>query len=163
MDVWTFTQQAFNGLSVASIYMLVGVGITLVFGLTGLVNFAHGEVMMVGAYTVLAVAPRSLPALCLAFVAAVAVVSILSFAMERGLFRFTINKPINGFLISLGLTLILQNTLIEFFSADPRTLPPVFESVWQIGELRFASQRLLVVGVTGSIFIVLYVVLTRTR
>jgi len=101
-DIATIGQQIFNGLSVASIDMLVGVGVTLVFAVTGIVNFAHGEVMILGSYVAFAVAPKAETGYFLAIALAVALVGALASCSKR-LFRFTLDKPVNGFLISLGL------------------------------------------------------------
>jgi len=163
MDGWTFLQQLFNGLSVASIYMLVGVGITLVFGLTGIVNFAHGEIMMLGAYALLVVAPDGGPMFIVGLVAAVTFVCLVSYAMERGLFRFTLKRPINGFLVSLGLILALQNGLIEYWGTDQQNVVAPFERVWQMGGTRISAERLFIIGITAVIFVTFSLFLAHTR
>ncbi|WP_109793445.1 branched-chain amino acid ABC transporter permease [Minwuia thermotolerans] len=163
MDLWTFLQQLFNGLSMASIYMLVAVGITLVFGLTQMVNFAHGEVMMVGAYVALFAAPQGGAMFLIGLLAAVVAVGVIAFGIERGLYQFTLQSPINGFLVSLGLILIIQNLLLELWGVSPQHLEPVVGSVLQVGELRLSGQRIFVIGVTATIFAILYFLLTRTR
>ena len=152
MDIWVVLQQAFNGLSVASIYMLVAVGITLVFGLTGIVNFAHGELMMLGAYAVLVVAPQGGPIFVIGLVAALAFVGLVSFALERGLFRYTLKRPVNGFLVSLGLILVIQNMLIEFWTITQKNVSPMFSTIWRYGDLRISSQRVFIIVVTAIIF-----------
>src|SRR6266568_1636954 len=98
----TFVQELVNSLSVASVIILVGIGVTLIFGLTGIINFAHGEFLMLGGIAVWLLASHQMgyvPALLIA----VAVVGAIGFTLERGLFQFTLRRPNNGFMASLGL------------------------------------------------------------
>src|SRR5258707_15820444 len=90
-----FVQELVNSLSVASVIILIGVGITLIFGLTGIINFAHGEFLMVGGITTWFLVSHG-SSFILAVIASVAVVGLLGFVLERGLFRFTLDRPMNG-------------------------------------------------------------------
>jgi branched-chain amino acid transport system permease protein len=158
-----FLQQCFNGLSIASIYALVAAGITLVFGLTRLVNFAHGELMILGAYAALLVAAGGALGLLAGLVVAVLVVGAACFVIERGLFRFTLEKPINGFLVSLGLIIVLQNVFVMLWGTSPQSLPPVSSSVLTFGEVALSAQRLFVIAATGAAFLALFLFLNRSR
>lgn len=163
MDLATFLQQCFNGLSVASIYMLVAVGVTLVFGVTGLVNFAHGELMMVGAYVAFFVAPAGGASSLGGIAAGMLAVGVLAWALERGIFRHTFSRPVNGFLVSLGLILVLQNALIEIWSINPQQMQGTFDGIFRLGGVRISAQRLFVILVTVALFVALYLLMTRTR
>jgi branched-chain amino acid transport system permease protein len=83
--------------------------------------------------------------------------------MERGLFRFTLQRPVNGFLISLGMILILQNALVARWGATQQNVGAAFGTVWQLGELRVSADRLLIIGVTAVSFVLLHHLLVRTR
>src|SRR5205085_890341 len=96
-DMEIFLQQLVNSLSVASVTILIGIGITLVFGLAGIVNFAQGEFLMVGGMTTWALVGIGLN-FFLAIPVAMAVVGFLGLVAERGLFRFTLAVPMNGFI-----------------------------------------------------------------
>src|SRR3954452_11489613 len=98
MDI--LIQQLVNSLSVASVIILIGIGVTLIFGLTGIINFAHGEFLMIGGIAVWVLVSHGV-SFILALVAAVAIVGALGFLLERGLFQFTLSRPNNGFMASL--------------------------------------------------------------
>lgn len=163
MTAWDIAQQFVNGLSLASIYALVAVGITLVFGLTGLLNFAHGEIMMLGGYVLLVIAPKGGPLFAVGMVCAILFVALVSILLERGLFRFTIKVPINGFLVSLGLIFILQNLLIANFTISPSFVEPPFPGILEIGELRISWQRIFVIAFAILTLLALFWLMTRTK
>ena len=162
MDLTTFAQQVFNGLSTASIYALIAVGITLTFGLTRLVNFAHGEIVAVGAYAVFFLAPKGGASFIVGLIGAVLVTGVLSFVLERGLFRFTLDTPVNGFLVSLGLILIIQNALVAKWTINPKHADPFLSTIWEIGGVRIGAIRVIVIIVTVATFALLSWVFTHT-
>jgi branched-chain amino acid transport system permease protein len=155
-------QQILNGLSIASVITLIAVGVTLIFGLTGIINFAHGEFLMVGSIvTWLAVsAGWGFP---LALVAAVAAVALLGFALERGLFRFTLDRPTNGFIVSLGLIVVLQHIVILFWNANQKSIPRPLSGIWDVGGVRIASVRVMVILITLAVVALTFVAITRSR
>src|ERR1035441_1857063 len=102
-------------MSVASVTILIGIGITLIFGLAGIVNFAHGEFLMVGGMVTWLLVTAGVN-FFVAVLAAMAVVGALGFVAERGLFRFTLERPMNGFIMSIGLSVILQKLVLRAFS-----------------------------------------------
>lgn len=158
-----FAQQMFNGLSIASIYALVSVGITLIFGLTSLVNFAHGEFMLIGGYVAVSLAAVTGGSAALVALPAILAVVVIFVASERSLFRFTLKRPINGFLISLGLIIVFQSGIAEIWGASPLNLEPLVSSVFSVGDLRLSGQRLLTIAITLAIFASLFFYMTRTR
>lgn len=162
MSFTTFVQQLFNGLSQASIYALVAAGVTVVFGLTRLVNFAHGEIVAIGAYTVFVLSPDGGGGFLIGLLGALLVTGIVSFVLERGLFQFTIEKPVNGFLVSLGLILVIQNALIWQYTVLPKHVEPAFTVVWTVGDVRISAMRVLVIVVTLVTFAVLAFITSRS-
>src|SRR5579863_10239886 len=120
MDI--FLQQLINSLSVASVIILIGIGITLIFGLTGIINFAHGEFLMVGGMTTWLVVSNG-GGYVEGVAAAVLLVGALGFVLERGLFRLTLDRPMNGFIISLGLIVVLQHVVIRFWNSYQKAIP----------------------------------------
>ncbi|MFC7400537.1 branched-chain amino acid ABC transporter permease [Chelatococcus sp. GCM10030263] len=160
MDI--LIQQILNGLSIASVITLIAVGVTLIFGLTGIINFAHGEFLMVGSIvTWLAVsAGWGFP---LALIAAIAVVALMGFVLERGLFRFTLDRPTNGFIVSLGLIVVLQHIVILFWNANQKSIPRPLSGIWDVGGVRIASVRVMVILITLAVVALTFVAITRSR
>src|ERR1700728_2950650 len=168
-EVWrvgTEVAQVFiTGIPTGAIYALVSVGITLVFGITRIVNFAHGAVMAVGAYVVylMASAGGSGVRFWIALICAGAVAGGISFAIERGIFRFTLSKPINGFIVSLGIILIIENLLTFKFGPDTKYVPAISSQNWNIGTILVPESNVIIVGLALILFGVLYVILNHTR
>jgi branched-chain amino acid transport system permease protein len=160
--VVTFLQELVNSLSVASVIILMGIGVTLIFGLTGIINFAHGEFLMLGAIGVWVLMGYGLgyiPAVLIA----VAAVGLIGFLLERGLFQFTLNRPNNGFMASLGLSIVLQHVVIRIWNSFSKSIPEPLPGVWQIGEIRFIKMRVVVVLVTAVVVAVTFLTISRSR
>lgn len=155
-------QQILNGLSIASVITLIAVGVTLIFGLTGIINFAHGEFLMVGSIvTWLAVTAGV--SFWLALVLAVVAVAVMGFALERSLFRFTLTRPTNGFIVSLGLIVVLQHIVIFFWDPNQKSIPRPLTSVWEVAGVRIASVRVMVILVTIAVVAMTFMMITRSR
>src|ERR1700690_1313443 len=104
----TFVQELVNSLSIASVIILMGIGVTLIFGLTGIINFAHGEFLMLGGMGVWVLVGNGMDYIP-ALLSSVAFGALLGFLLERGLFQFTLPHPNNGFMASMGLSIVLQH------------------------------------------------------
>lgn len=124
-----FLKQLVNGLSLGSIYALIALGYTMVYGIVKLINFAHGDVMMVGAYTgyfVLRAMGTTPLGLSCAFAAAMLVCALLSILIERCAYRPLRNSPrLNSLITAIAVELILQNLMrvLPFVGPDPRPYP----------------------------------------
>ncbi|WP_432839758.1 branched-chain amino acid ABC transporter permease [Dactylosporangium sp. CA-092794] len=158
-----FLQQVFNTLSSASVYALLAVGVTLVFGLTRIVNFAHGDLLTVGSYVLFLVAPGGAVWFLAGFTAAIVAVAVLAVVLERLLFRHTLVAPIRGFLVSLGLIQIIESGLSYAFTASPRTVHPAIDRVWTVGGVDMPADRVLVIVGTVAVFLALTYYLERTK
>jgi branched-chain amino acid transport system permease protein len=158
----TFIQQLINSLSVASVTILIGIGITLIFGLAGIVNFAHGEFLMVGGMVTWFLVNAGLN-FFLALFGAMIVVGALGFVAERGLFRFTLDRPMNGFIMSIGLSVILQHVVIRVFNEVQKTIPDPVGQVWAIGGVDIIAMRAIVVAITGAVVALTYFGISRSR
>jgi branched-chain amino acid transport system permease protein len=157
-----FIQQLVNSLSVASVTILIGIGITLIFGLAGLVNFAHGEFLMVGGMFTWFLVVSGLN-FFVALVGAMILVGALGFVAERGLFRFTLDRPMNGFIMSIGLSVILQHVVIRLFNEVQKTIPDPVGGVWMVGGVDIIAMRAVVVGITVVVVAVTYLGISRSR
>ncbi len=160
MDI--FLQQLVISLSVASVTILIGMGITLIFGLAGIVNFAHGEFMMVGG-----MATWLLVAAGVNFFAAAIVAMVRGGARgllaERSLFRFTLARPMNGFIMSIGLSVILQNLVIKQLNEVQKSIPTPVAGVWAVGGVDIIAMRAIVVLITAIVVLVTYFGISRSR
>jgi len=158
----TFIQELVNSLSVASVIILMGIGVTLIFGLTGIINFAHGEFLMVGGIGVWVLVSNGMgyiPALLIS----VALVGLLGFLLERGLFQFTLLHPNNGFMASLGLSIVLQHIVIRIWNSFQKSIPEPVPGTWQIGEIVFIKMRVIVVLITAVVVAITFLTISRSR
>jgi branched-chain amino acid transport system permease protein len=157
-----FLQQLVNGLSEASVIILIGIGITIIFGLTGIINFAHGEFLMVGGMVTWVLVSHGSTYVLALFVAALTV-GLLGLVTERGLFRFTLERPMNGFIVSLGLIVILQHVVIRAWNSNQKSIPDPIGGVWQVGDVRIIVMRAIVVGVTAVAVALTFFAISRSR
>ena len=157
-----FIQQLINSLSVASVTILIGIGITLIFGLAGIVNFAHGEFLMVGGMVTWFLVNAGVN-FFVALFGAMILVGALGFVAERGLFRFTLDRPMNGFIMSIGLSVILQHVVIRIFNEVQKTIPDPVGQVWVVGGINIIAMRAIVVAITAIVVAVTYFGISRSR
>jgi branched-chain amino acid transport system permease protein len=145
-------QQVINAVSLGSLYALVAVGLSIVFGVLKLTNFAHGDVMMVGAFTtvlLIGLGMPFVPALLCGIVGA----AFAGFLIERIAYRPIRNAPdVTRLLTSLAVTYILENFGILVFSSSPRNfpLPAALNDSWQLlgGAITFTSINILTLALT---------------
>jgi branched-chain amino acid transport system permease protein len=156
-----FFQQVVNGLSVGTIYVLVAVGITLIFGVSRLVNFAQGQFLVLGSFITFALVESGL-SFWLALPVASISVGLAGIATDRGLLRWTIDEPMNGFIVSLGLVIVLQGLFVEVWSADQYKVPSPVSGVVSLGSVRIPVDRIVTFSVGAVAVVALYLILTRT-
>jgi branched-chain amino acid transport system permease protein len=158
--VSTLLQQLLNGLSLGSIYALIALGYTMVYGILKLINFAHGEVFMIGAYAGYFAAlglgveryssagfPLYLALLVLVF--AMAVAALLGATIERLAYRPVRSAPrLTPLITAIGVSLFLQNAAMLAFTPNPRPYPAILK------EVRFELGGVIVTNVKLTIFVV---------
>ncbi len=126
-----FITQLFNGLQLGSIYALIALGYTMVYGIAKLINFAHGDIIMVGGYTVflaiqMSVFKAGLP-LWVAIVPAILVCTLLGIIIERIAYRPLRNSSRISLLITtIGVSLFLQNLFVKIFTSSAKPVPALF-------------------------------------
>ena len=163
-------ETLFFGLSLGSVLVLIAIGLAITFGVMGVINMAHGELMMLGAYTtyaVQAVMPGHIGISILAAIPAAFVVSGLTgVLMERTIIRHLYGRPLETLLATFGVSLILQQSVRSIFSALNRS---VVTPDWMSGELRLNDalaityNRLYTVIFMLVVFSLILAVLKRTR
>lgn len=163
-------QTLLYGLSQGSVLVLVAVGLAITFGVMGVINMAHGELMMLGAYTTYVVQlmmPQHIGAsILVAIPAAFAVSGLVGVGIERGIVRFLYGRPLETLLATFGVSLILQQAVRDIFSANNRPVetPSWLAGTWQINEvLAITYNRLYIIVFTLGLFLLLLTVLKRTR
>jgi branched-chain amino acid transport system permease protein len=125
-------QTTVNAVYAASYMALVAVGFVLIFGVMGVINFAHGELYMAGAYAVVFIyAERELP-FFLAVAAGLVFVGLIGLLMERALFRPLRDNPLGGLIASIGFLLILQTLAVLGFGVRMEHIPPPTQEVLQV-------------------------------
>lgn len=160
MDV--FVQQLLNGLMQGSVYALLALGLTLIFGLLGVLNFAQGQFIALGAYVAFALMGLGL-SLFAAFLGAIVVAYVIGAVLERLLFRRVKDEPIKGLLISVGLIAIGEAVFLHVWGPDSRQLATPFRGeVVHFGSLAVIPDRLVIFGLAVGVFAGLALFL-RTR
>ena len=163
-------ETVFFGLSLGSVLVLAAIGLSITFGVMGVINMAHGELIMLGAYTTYVVQtlfPGALEySLLIAVPAAFAVSGLVGIGIERGIFRFLYGRPLETLLASFGVSLVLQQAVRSIFSplnrsvATPEWMSGSFEL---LDGLSMTFNRLYILIFAGLIFAALVLVLQRTR
>lgn len=169
MDVSSFThqliQQLINGVSLGSIYALIALGYTMVYGIIKLINFAHGDIYMLGAYVgffATAVLKMSfVPALITAMIGA----ALAGMLIERLAYRPLRNAPKIAVLITaIGVSLLLEYGGMLLVSPQPRTFPAVFEAqTYNIGGFIINNQQVVILAVSVILMLVLTYVVNSTK
>ena len=155
-------ETLFFGLSLGSVLVLIAIGLAITFGVMGVINMAHGELMMLGAYTTYAV-QTAMPghigiSILVAIPAAFIVAGLVGVAMERTIIRFLYGRPLETLLATFGVSLMLQQTVRSIFSALNRS---VVTPDWMSGSLQLNDalaityNRLYIVIFTLIVFFIL--------
>src|SRR5262249_38335203 len=167
----TFLQQLMNGLSLGSIYALIALGYTMVYGILRLINFAHGDVYMVGAYVGYFLSRRlqgrepSLTAAFLVMLGAMAACALLGIIIERLAYRPLRRAPRLTLLITaIGVSLFLENAGQLVFGPDPKFFPSLAPRTdFHVAGVRVTSEQLVVIGVSFALMILLRLFIQKTR
>jgi branched-chain amino acid transport system permease protein len=170
----TLIQQIINGLVLGSVYALVALGYTMVYGILQLINFAHGEVLMIGAMVALTVlsllglvAPN-LPMvvqLLMATLVAIPVCMLLSASIERIAYRPLRNSPrLAPLITAIGVSIVLQTLAMIIWSPNPRVFPDLLPTqAFEIGGALLAPKQILILVVASVSMIGLLLLIHRTR
>ena len=163
-------QTLFFGLSLGSVLVLAAIGLAITFGVMGVINMAHGELIMLGAYTTYVIQlmmPEHIDtSLFLAIPAAFMVSGLFGILIERGVIKFLYGRPLETLLATFGISLILQQLVRTVFSPLNRS---VSTPSWMSGSVEFNSvlsltlNRLYIIGFTILVFLILLTILKKTR
>jgi urea transport system permease protein len=162
-------ETLFFGLSLGSVLVLAAIGLAITFGVMGVINMAHGELMMLGAYTtyvIQQVMPNHIGvSVLIAIPLAFLVSGLVGVLIERGVVRFLYGRPLETLLATFGISLILQQIVRDVFTANNRPVetPSWMAGSWQVNQaLSITYNRLYVVLFMMIVFAILLAVLSKT-
>lgn len=164
-----FLQQVVNGLSLGSIYALIALGYTMVYGIVMLINFAHGDVLMIGAYVgyfVLSFVGTTPLGMALAFLCAMVVCALLSILIERFAYRPLRSAPrLNSLITAIAVSLILQNGMrvLPFVGPNPRQYPTMETVNINLGFVSVSNIQLIVIVLSAVLMVVLNYIINYTK
>ena len=156
-------QTAINAMYASSYMALIAVGLVMIFGVMGVINFAHGELYMAGAYCVVFLyAQEDFPFL-LAVAAGLVFVGLIGLVMERAMFRPLRDNPLGGLIASIGFLLILQTLAVLGFGRRMGHVPPATQDKFEIFGAILTYQRLFVIVAAILLLAALWAFLKRSK
>ncbi len=176
-----FLQQLLNGLSQGGIYALIALGYTMVYGILRFINFAHGDVFMLGSFAGFYLGPLvlrfcggtpSFTVAALTLILSMVACALIGMLIERLCYKPLRNQPkINVLITAIGVSLLLENGGQFFFGADPKSFPELITdraidlpaALGPFANLTITLSQIIVLAVTGLLLVVLHLVVRHTR
>jgi len=172
LEVWSGAQNVWYGISLGSVLLLAAIGLAITFGVMGVINMAHGEMVMLGAYTTFVVqeviranAPGLFDwSLAFALPLAFLVSGAVGLAIERGIIRFLYGRPLETLLATWGVSLVLQQAVRTIFGPTNREVgnPSWMSGAFDLGQLAITWNRLWILVFALVVFAALLYVMNRT-
>lgn len=168
----TIVQLLVFGIQLGSVYALLALGYTMVYGIVGMINFAHGDFLMVGAYTAFFISsaigpsPYSVPIVVLVIFASMIVSGILGVVTERIAYKPLRNRPrLTSLITAVGVSMFIENLAraIPFIGPTPRPFPSLFpKHQFQILGVNLNTVQLYMVGISAALMVALQLFINRT-
>jgi urea transport system permease protein len=172
LAMWSAVQNAWYGMSLGSVLLLAAIGLAITFGVMGVINMAHGEMVMIGAYVTFVVQETirtSYPglfdySLLMAVPLAFIVAGAIGILIERTIIRFLYGRPLETLLATWGLSLVLQQAVRTIFGPNNREVgnPSWMSGAFEIGQITVTYNRLWILCFTLVVFAVLLAMLRYT-
>ncbi|MFN4015135.1 MAG: urea ABC transporter permease subunit UrtB [Reyranella sp.] len=172
LAAWQMAQNVWYGISLGSVLLLAAIGLAITFGTMGVINMAHGEMVMLGAYTTFVVqevirtsAPHLFDvSLVIALPLAFLVSGAIGILIERTIIRFLYGRPLDTLLATWGLSLVLQQAVRSIFGSSNREVgaPSWMSGTFQLGQLNITYGRLWIVVFALVVFVALILLLRKT-
>jgi branched-subunit amino acid ABC-type transport system permease component len=157
-----FLQQTFNGLSIGSVYVLVGVGLTLVFGISRIMNYAQGQFLILGTFIGYALVTAGVP-WWLALAVSPMAVGALGAVLYLSMFRRLASDFLATFILTVGLGIVIQQLIVEIWGPEQRQIDSaVTTGSVEIGGVVLTDSRLLILGACVPLVAGLFLGLART-
>jgi urea transport system permease protein len=173
LAIWNTVQNAWYGISLGSVLLLAAIGLAITFGVMGVINMAHGEMVMIGAYVTYVVQETirtSYPALfdyslAMAIPLAFIVAGFVGILIERCIIRFLYGRPLETLLATWGLSLILQQAVRTIFGPNNREVgnPSFMSGAFDLGGITITYNRLWIICFSLAVFVALLALLRFTR
>ena len=166
MDFQTFMQQFVNALSLGSLYALIAIGYTMVYGILRLINFAHGDVFMIGGYLAFYGVTSFMMPWWVAVIVSIALTTLFGIGLERVAYRPLRDSPRISIMISaIGASFLIENLAIVLFDARPKAfpVPAFFASNFVLAGVHVSTVSLVIPVVTAGILAALLWVIYRTK
>lgn len=163
-----FLLQIFNGLQIGSIYALVSLGYTMVYGIAQLINFAHGDIIMIGAYVSLFSIPIfnrfGLP-VWTTVIPAIIICALIGCIAEKVAYRPLRNSPrISNLITAIGVSLFIENIFMKVFTPNTRSFPKVFtQSPFILGKAQISFGAVVTIVLTILLSIALHLFMKNTK
>jgi urea transport system permease protein len=172
LALWSILQNAWYGLSLGSVLLLAAIGLAITFGVMGVINMAHGEMVMIGAYVTFVVQQTirtSFPglfdySLLMAVPLAFIVAGAIGILIERSIIRFLYGRPLETLLATWGLSLVLQQAVRTMFGPTNQEVgnPSWMSGAFEIGQITITYNRLWILCFTLALFAILLAMLRFT-
>lgn len=166
MSLDMFLQHLANGISLGGLYALIAIGYTMVYGILRLINFAHGDIFMMGAYMAFyGISLFTLP-WYVSFLLTIPLVAILGMGVERVAYRPLRDAPrISALISAIGVSLLLENVGIVVFGGRPKAFPrpPLFAQEWNWGGVRIISLTLFIIVISLVLLVGLFYLVYKTK
>lgn len=160
-----FVQQLINGVSLGSIYALIALGYTMIYGIIKLINFAHGDIYMVGAYIGFFAVTQAGLSIVPALLVSMVVTGVLGMVVERLAYKPLRHAPRISILITaIGVSFFLEYASMYFVTPTPRTFPNVIDNVtFAMGPFVINGQQMLIMAITFILMVILTYIVHKTK
>jgi branched-chain amino acid transport system permease protein len=158
-------QQLVNGLALGSLYALVAIGFSMIYGIVRLINFAHGDLVMIGAFSTLVMVAGGVPWPVIVVIV-LAVGALAGMTIQTVVFRPLLGAPqVTGFIATLAVSIVIQNSALMILSGQPRNFlfPAVMRQRIPLGLGSASLTDLVIIGLTVILIAVLFLIVYRTR
>lgn len=160
-----FFQQIINGISLGSIYALIALGYTMVYGIMRLINFAHGDIYMLGAYVGFFVTTQLQMGFFPALICSMVVIGITGVLIEKLVYKpLRSSSKISILITAIGMSFFIEYTTMYFLTPQPRTFPPVLpNTIFHLGDIIVSFQQLVILGSTVVLMLLLWYIIQYTK
>ncbi len=164
MDLKLFADQLINGISVGSVYALVALGYTMVYGIVKLINFAHGDIIMVSSYLLMTFLKRMGLPMPLAILLSVVLSGLIGVLIEKLAYKPLRNAPrINVLITAIGISIFLQNLFMWIFKPNPIAMPALLNGTINIGIFTISKISMLTIIVSIVLMVCLTLLIKFTK
>lgn len=157
-------QTIINGIMLGSVYALVALGLTLIYGILEIPNFAHGALYMIGAFIAFFCMTSLGVSYWIALVVSLAALFVAGMAIEQFIYRpFYKQAHVSSFIVAVGLILIMENGALVLWGADFRRIPPPKSGILNVLGITVTYQRLMVIFLAALLILAIHLFIKKTR